>query len=714
MAQTTGTTTAIAMILTLTATVHGGSVLYVDDDAPPGGDGTSWKTAYRFLQDALADASQGGANQIRVAQGVYQPDRTEATPDGTGDREAAFQLLNDLALMGGYAGIGADDPDERDIDLYETTLSGDLLGDDGDDFQNNDENSYHVVIGSAAVEAGMLDGFTISGGNADGVGGTPSRGGGAFIPDASPIFLSCTFSSNFARQSGGAVWSVGDIAPSFEDCVFTGNMAFQAGAVSISASGQDTNSASFLNCLFSNNTTTYLQFSSSAGGAIGIGGHVTATFTQCTFLGNTATGGGAFSVSSTAELLLVDCILQENYARFGGAIRGEHCTITLNSCTLSDNTSINGGAVGLSFGGMVLAANCSFLANTASSNGGAVYVRGGAVEMTDCLVVDNAAEMFGGGIFIDDSDLRSTFVGCIIQSNGGDFGGGLFVREAEVALFNSKLLGNIAQIWGGGLYTAFSNIDLTNCSLSGNLADNGGAMYNFQTSPVLTSCTFSANNASQDGGGVFNQLQAHPSITNCVLWGNTDSGPTDESAQIFNLFESDAVVNYSCVQGLTGDLGGIGNIGDDPLFVDPDGKDDIPGTEDDDLRLQIDSPAIDAAFNNAVPADVADLDDDDDTDEFTPLDLDRNPRFADAPDVPDTGCGVPVIVDMGAYELIGNAIQPRLGDTDGDLIVGVIDLLVLLSTWGPCDGCCLADFDADGLVGASDLPILLANWGPSP
>ena len=117
MAQTTVTTTAAAMILTLTATVHAGSVLYVDDDAPPGGDGTSWKTAYQFLQDALVDAAQGSANEIRVAQGVYQPDRNEETPDGTGDREASFQLVNGVALMGGDAGIGADAPDEGDIEL---------------------------------------------------------------------------------------------------------------------------------------------------------------------------------------------------------------------------------------------------------------------------------------------------------------------------------------------------------------------------------------------------------------------------------------------------------------------------------------------------------------------------------------------------------------------------------------------------------------------
>ncbi len=697
MAQTTGTTTAVAMILTLTATVHAGSVLYVDDDAPPGGDGTSWKMAYRFLQDALVDAAQGGGvNEIRVAQGVYQPDRNEKTPDGTGDREASFQLVNGVALMGGYAGIGADDPDERDIDLFETTLSGDLLGDDGDDFQNNDENSYHVVIGSEAGGAGMIEGFTISGGNADGVGAI-SRGAGAFIPDASPTFLSCTFSSNFAKQSGGAVWSIGDSDPSFEDCVFAGNMASQAGAVAIFASGQDTNSASFLNCLFSSNTTTGLQFNFSAGGAIGIGGNVTATFTLCTFLGNTAAAGGAYSVASNAELLLVDCILQQNHASFGGAIRNSASTVTLNNCTLSDNTSGTGGAVGVISGGVVLAANCSFLANTASSNGGAVYVGRGAVKMTDCLVVDNTAGLFGGGILIDDSDIRSTFVGCIIQSNGGDFGGGLFVRDAEVAIFSSKLLGNIAQTWGGGIYTAFSNIDLTNCSLSGNLADNGGAMYNFQTSPVLTNCTFSANNASQDGGGVFNQLQAHPSITNCVLWGNTDSGPTDESAQIFSLFESDAVVNYSCVQGLTGDLGGIGNIGDDPLFVDPDGKDDLPGTEDDDLHLLPGSPCIDAADNTAVPKGI-------DTD------LDGNPRFVDDPATKDTGNGDPPIVDMGAYEF-----QPVLcpWDLDGSGNVGVGDLLILLAAWGPNPGH-PADFDGNDDVGVKDLLILLANWGPCP
>ena len=65
-----------------------------------------------------------------------------------GDREATFQLINGVSLMGGYAGIGADDPDERNIELFESILSGDLLGNDLPDFVNNDENSWHVVTGS--------------------------------------------------------------------------------------------------------------------------------------------------------------------------------------------------------------------------------------------------------------------------------------------------------------------------------------------------------------------------------------------------------------------------------------------------------------------------------------------------------------------------------------------------------------------------------------
>lgn len=54
------------------------------------------------------------------------------------------------------------------------------------------------------------------------------------------------------------------------------------------------------------------------------------------------------------------------------------------------------------------------------------------------------------------------------------------------------------------------------------------------------------------------------------------------------------------------------------------------------------------------------------------------------------------------------------GDADADGTVGVLDLLLLLTTVGPCpDPCppsCAADFDADCDVDAADLQVLLLNW----
>ncbi len=56
----------------------------------------------------------------------------------------------------------------------------------------------------------------------------------------------------------------------------------------------------------------------------------------------------------------------------------------------------------------------------------------------------------------------------------------------------------------------------------------------------------------------------------------------------------------------------------------------------------------------------------------------------------------------------------RIGDLNGDGVVGIPDPLALLGAWGPCLSCsdCPADVDGDCQVGVTDLLILLANWGP--
>ena len=59
-------------VLTLACTAATrADIIYVDDDATAGGDGTSWSTAFNDLQLALAIVQEG--DEIRVAQGIYKP-----------------------------------------------------------------------------------------------------------------------------------------------------------------------------------------------------------------------------------------------------------------------------------------------------------------------------------------------------------------------------------------------------------------------------------------------------------------------------------------------------------------------------------------------------------------------------------------------------------------------------------------------------------------
>ena len=337
--------------------------------------------------------------------------------------------------------------------------------------------------------------------------------------------------------------------------------------------------------------------------------------------------------------------------------------------------------------------NCRFRGNTASS-GGAFKNGSGSASFTDCTFTANAASVFGGALFSAQGG-QATLKRCLLESNLAQFGGGVYVNAASLTLTGCRAVGNSVNVWGGFMYNTSADVALVNLLLKDNAAERGGALYNYRSSPTLTNCTLSRNAASEDGGGVFNQLEANPVLTNCILWGNTDAGGADESAQLFHLFTSQSVVNFSCVQGWTGSLGGTGNTGLNPVFADPDGADGIPGTGDEDLRLSFGSRCIDAASNAALPPGML-------------LDLAGDTRFVDEPLTMDTGTGTPPVIDMGAYEF------QRLGDVNGDGAINVLDLIGLLLAFGDCPAPpadCPADLDGDGEVDFVDLFVLMASLG---
>ena len=55
-------------------------------------------------------------------------------------------------------------------------------------------------------------------------------------------------------------------------------------------------------------------------------------------------------------------------------------------------------------------------------------------------------------------------------------------------------------------------------------------------------------------------------------------------------------------------------------------------------------------------------------------------------------------------------INPPLpGDANGDGLVGILDVLVVIADWGPCDGCA-GDQNGDGQASILDILFIIANW----
>src|SRR5262249_5600427 len=146
------------------------------------------------------------------------------TPTTILDRTASFMFTSGVAIYGGFAGNEAL-LSQRDWIANPTILSGDLLGDDGPNFANNTENSYHVVQSSEADASAILDGVTITGGNADGseCPGT-GCGGGMTISFGNPTLTHVIFSGN-AGSSGGGMANIFGSSPTLINVTFSGNLA---------------------------------------------------------------------------------------------------------------------------------------------------------------------------------------------------------------------------------------------------------------------------------------------------------------------------------------------------------------------------------------------------------------------------------------------------------------------------------------------------------
>jgi hypothetical protein len=206
---------------------QGADTRYVNVNAPAGGNGTTWATAYNNLKSAISAANANqGIKKIWVAKGSYFPGSTR------------FTLKNNLALYGGFAG-NETQLSQRSIAGNETILTG--------------QDSVGIINGGTTNETAVVDGFTIR----DGF--TAQDSGGAVL-NGSSTFRNCRFIDNVSSNSGGA-WFGATGTPRFIACDFIGNECAAGGAAVETVNG----SLLFVGCRFTGNLAPFAAIYSNTG-----------------------------------------------------------------------------------------------------------------------------------------------------------------------------------------------------------------------------------------------------------------------------------------------------------------------------------------------------------------------------------------------------------------------------------------------------------------
>ncbi len=602
-----------------------GSVIYVTQSGAGSQNGSSWANAVpgSGLQMAINTAATCGTQAaVWVANGLYKP--ALAPGNSPTDRTISFAMQNGVAIYGGFLGSETT-LDQRPV-INLTTPSGTTLSGEIGNPASTSDNSYHIVSNPRGLTTtAILDGFILTGGNANGTfanslgGGVLNDGsltgngcsptirnclfvnnsasiggaiynGGSSSGSSSPILTNCLFQSNTATSSGGAIYNSagglgflgnGSSSPVLTNCSFRNNLASNGGAMVNDGSGTGRNSSPTLtNCSFQSNTAT------SNGGAMynygQFSGRSSPVLTNCVFLSNVATthGGAIYNngqSSGSSSPILTNCSFQSNSAIYGGAM--------FNNGEASGNCS-------------PVLTDCFFTGNVVTAYGGGIYsagTSGGAsgMQLTNCILTGNkAATGYGGGIF--NSGVSLSITRCMINENYADNGGGLVHLSAPLLMTNSVVRSNTTVFQASGIQIEGSpGAMLTNCDISGNTSLNthGGLLHGTGSSAIssltLINCTV-ANNTSPGGlRAVWTTTNsttqtARTFLKNTIVANNPNGnflqgGPGASLLQSQgNNLDSDGTSSFT--NAVNGDLVGV-----NPLFVSTT-----------DLRLQTGSPAVDA------------------------------------------------------------------------------------------------------------------------
>jgi hypothetical protein len=338
------------------------------------------------------------------------------------------------------------------------------------------------------------------------------------------------------------------------------------------------------------------------------------TLSGVTISGAQTSGSGAAIYNRGGIVSISDCVLTNNIAgEWGGAIRNgasenDGSELTLQRCTISNNTAADGGGISNHFGADVELYNSTLSGNTASDQGGAIYSRttpGSANASTFTVgrssVLRNNSAGLGGAISNRYGTLNVQGNSQIYGNNATDFGGAIY-NHGTANIYNATVRDNEAEDSGGGIHNNINGVlDITDSVISGNsvtkyngvgggirstgstgsnhsdpkvtitnsqISDNhadggsgdGGGIY-ADAYTILTikgGSTISNNTAGRDGGGIYNnglRLEVDSSTV-------SDNEADRDAGGIYSWHESNLAVNNSTISNNTSDGKGGG------IFID--------------------------------------------------------------------------------------------------------------------------------------------------
>lgn len=341
-------------------------------------------------------------------------------------------------------------------------------------------------------------------------------------------------------------------------------------------------------------------------------------------------GGGI--LNQKVITTISNCFIAHNSAKFGGGIYNIHRDIFIKNSIISNNVaSFTGGGIAI-FGTQCTLINNSFIGNIGIKGGGAIHCEYSVSDITNNEIIGNTTDDNGGGMYFIEGTTKIDS-NTITNNYAKKFGGGFFSSNSEIEITNNIISYNIADISGGGLAKINGTSSIINNVVSNNNAEMyAGGLYISSSSNTITNNTIVSNNVYNEAGGIYVSNGAII-FTNNILWNNkriTELGLTDADlflTTISNTFRNNILQLDSTLYTPPNKYLGVsaqGNLfAQNPEFVNisnPKGEDLIYFTEDDGLRLQMNSPALNAG------------------------------TYEDAPETDILGTPRDIIPDIGAYE----------------------------------------------------------------